>query len=192
MVLAHTVLRRQGIVRGRITNDSTTTSENVRKAARSKDRCAKLTACGNGDWSVPTCVHYEAGCCLDQNGQYSRAVAVNNFYAAAVDGGALCDELSDLPSKNRWGSLQEHEAEQVLADFFFRLHSRACCEAFKSWGSGGLGLGDADDDYRKMVKGKAFRLVCLVNDEEYLLQESVPQLLLSKHRASVGKIAAHG
>ena len=178
-VLAHTVLRRQGIVRGRILNDGTDASEKVRKSARSKDRCEKLLRFANGDWSVPTCVHYENGCCLDQHGQYSRAVAVNNFYAAAVDGGALCDELSDVPSKVRWGSLQEHEAEQLLGDWFFKLHLRACSLAFRSWDSAGVGLDDADDDYRRMVKGKAFRLVCLANDEDYLFKKACRSFFLS-------------
>ena len=144
----------------------------VHKAGRGRDRCASITAMINGDTTIARCMHYENGCCTNEEGQFDRDVCVRNFVAACQNGAVLCDEPSDLPTKNRWGSLQEHEAEHVLEDFIHKLHTRACVVPFKSFDRGADNLDDESEDYRAMVRGKAYRTVLKVTDSEYQYQKA--------------------
>jgi hypothetical protein len=165
-VLEHTVLRYQGMIRGRIVGGDASFPA-VHWAQRVKDRCAKLTAIGSGDWTIPRCIHVEQNCCNDAHGNFCRQICCEKFFAGVVDAGVLADELQSRPSTNRWGSLQEHESEQLLGHFFHNLHPRACALAFQRWEDGAVALDDESDDYRQMVKGKAFRTVAKTSDETY-------------------------
>ena len=113
-------------------------------------------------------------------GNFSRAICVDKFLAAVVDGGALCDEIKGAPSKNRWGSLQEHESEQVLGDFLHKIFPQACSRALGTWDNGDLGdMGNEDDDYRKMVRGKAYRTVCMTSDPVYQYKKACRNFFMS-------------
>ena len=69
-ILDHTVLRREGMIRGRII-DGACAFPGKHRAQRGKERCDKLKSVGNGDWSIHRCIHHERGCCTDEHGQSS-------------------------------------------------------------------------------------------------------------------------
>ena len=125
----------------------------------------------NGDIRQPVPVHYESNCCVDSDGIFQRSICTSNFFNAVCNAGVLGTELTDEPSKNRWGSLAEHESEQVSGHCIHDLHTRSMTRAFDHWDAGDPGA-DEEDDYRAMVKGKVWRSVSCMNDLEYQWQKT--------------------
>jgi hypothetical protein len=170
-VLFHTIQRRQGIVRGRLVPDGSH-FHSQQGAERMRYRMARVKHMVNGPIWLPCAIHYENNCCNDENGQFSRDICVDKYATACEDGGLLGDELSDVPSKNRWGSVSEHEAEQALGDLVHKFHARALARAFANWNASDIDLEDEPDDYRRMVKGKVYRSRMCTSSEEHQWQKA--------------------
>ena len=108
-VIYHTRLRREGIVRGRLVSGEGAPA--VKKSVFDSDAPRNLKRMLPGDIRQEKFVHYEDSCCIDKNGHFQRDICVDNVTAAIISAGLLCDHLTDVPSKDRWGSLSEHESE---------------------------------------------------------------------------------
>ena len=119
----------------------------------------------NGDIRSNRVVHYENGCCVDADGNFSLAICKDNVSNAISTAGLLADHVPGDASKNRWGSCQTHDAAQTAGEMFHQIHPRSCAHAFDSWRAGDVP--DGEDDYRKFAQGKVWRTVCVTSHEDY-------------------------
>ena len=71
-ILDNTVLRRQGMIRGRIDDGSASDFPAKHGAKRCQERCNKLMEMANGDWSIPHCFHHERGWCNDGGREFFK------------------------------------------------------------------------------------------------------------------------
>jgi hypothetical protein len=133
----------------------------VKQSVFDSDALHNLKRMLPGDIRQEKFVHYEDNCCTDENGHFQRDICVDNVTAAIVSAGLLCDHLADVPSKNRWGSLSEHESEQALGEMYHRIHPRVLEESFGDCGQPDDPEGD--DDYRAMMRGKCYRATMAAN-----------------------------
>jgi hypothetical protein len=93
---------------------------------------------------------------------------IANVSAAIDDAALLADGIAGEPSRNRWGSMAEHDAEQAVGEMVFKIHPRSLQEAFgRDWHLGDPGGADQDDDYRQFVKGKVWRSCRVVSEPMY-------------------------
>jgi hypothetical protein len=164
-LLHHSFGRLEGIVRGRVV-DGEAFSEGRRHSSKMNAQKVACKTFLNGDPRFPITQHYEQGCCVDAEGNFSREVCIDNCTAAACNSGVVASAQSGLPSKARWGSLSEHEAEQCAGEMLFQLGPRAMSSAFQAFGAADPGL-STDDDYRRYVRGKVYRAVQVSNEDDY-------------------------
>ena len=131
----NTFTRRIGIVRGRLHNDADAAQSVARRGVqRANERERIILQMLNGDVRDPNVlVHFENGCCVDENGFFDRDKIESNMATAITVTGLLGDELPGEPSKNRWGTLSEFAAEQCLGEMIHRIHPRCVDLSFNSW-----------------------------------------------------------
>ena len=63
---------------------------------------------------------------------------IANVSAAIDDAALLADGIAGEPSKNRWGSMAEHDAEQAVGKWFLRFtpdHCKKRLAATGTWGT---------------------------------------------------------
>ena len=122
-VLEHTIGRRQYTVRGRLV-DGEAASEAKRRVHHVNHAMEVARVFLNGDGRLGKTQHYEQGCCTDDDGSFNMDKCLDNILNACVDAGIIVNTLAGLPSKNRWGSKSEHDAEQSAQIMFFNLGPR--------------------------------------------------------------------
>ena len=163
-VLHHTVRRGYGIVRGRLVRGQDALS--TRRDAASDLRMRLCRTFLNGDIRHDNLVHYEVGCCQGADGNFDMATCQSSVYAAIVEAGIASGSLSDVPSKNRWGSESEHEAEQCAGEMLFGLQRRSFAAAFSDFEVIDEDAGD-ESEFRKYKRGKAWRAARVTQEPDY-------------------------
>ena len=150
-VVQHTLGREHHFVRG--SRDVGAIASPPCESKALFERMAHVQRFLNGDWRCPHIQHVEKGCCPD------RAAIVQNVSAAIANSGMIMGLNSELPSKNRWGSCSAHLSKQVCGHMCHNVLHRLLLATFPRWGVEGPDEegGRDDDDYRKMLRSKAWR-----------------------------------
>ena len=129
LVFEHTFGRQEGIIRGRLV-DGDPAPEARRKAASTNKRMQLAMKFINGEIRSDVIVHYEVGCCVDAARNFCRTTCVMNVSAAIKEVCLPAGSPGDLPSKNRWGSMSEHEGQQAAGAMIHNIMPRAFASSF--------------------------------------------------------------
>jgi len=110
---------------------------------------------------MPRLTHIERGCC--PGGPPETHL---KMFGAICRSNILLGGHGDLPSKHRIGSTTAANAQQCGG---FMLHSflpRCFMESFRTWGDAAANDDDGDDDYRKAVRKKLWRVIHSIGPQE--------------------------
>ena len=150
-LLRHTTLREQKLVRGRAGHEL----HPERRGKVIRESIPAFKAMANGNLRRPKCQHYEQGCCLDAEGRFSRAIAVNNFVAALLGVGILLENSGGVASKARWLSSSLVLASILLGFLTHSILPRSWAIAWPQWHIDRAP--DETDDFHRFVKSKIYR-----------------------------------
>ena len=96
----------------------------------------------------------QRGCCVNEVGDFDRALCVRNFFHATIACGILGGLCNIVPAKSRWLSCSVAMAMVSAGVLLFSLLPRAWRLAFGEWS---IPRGLEGDDYHIMVRSKAYR-----------------------------------
>ena len=145
----------------------------------------------NGDPRNPRVQHCETGCRTGPDGRFDLQVCIDNVTNAAVAVGCVANQLSGLPSKNRWGSKAEHGDEQSAGVMFFNLGPRTLASAFHNWNACDDANNDSDE-FRRYIRGKTFRATKSNLGRRLWLAQGIVMFRRRPVRASVTTYTIHG
>jgi len=118
----------------------------------------------NGDPRAEVLSHHCAGCCRDLQ------EAKDNVKASILQGGLVKGHSTTEPSKARWGSTTESNADQCAGVILSAVLPRCMAQGFPSWQSGD---DEASDDPRKVIRAKTWRAKCHLNSSEHRVQFAI-------------------
>jgi len=114
-----------------------------------------LRAYANGDTRKPRTQHYCNGCCLDENGVVSKAIAAANFHAALVATGIFGGVCTRMPAASRWLTTSFVLAFIVAGTLLFSILDRAWMRAFPDWK---MPHNEPHDDFHYIIRSKIYRV----------------------------------
>jgi len=121
LVLQHTLLRTQGVVRGAAGEDD------IRPAVRGKavrEAVPMLLSMLNGDIRMPFITHFCMGCCVDESGQTTREVQLRNVANAILNAGLLGGLCTIVPATSRWQSTSSSLSMLLVGILFHSILPR--------------------------------------------------------------------
>ena len=114
----------------------------------------------NGDIRENRCQHHEVGCCT--SAEDPVLAAKEGFFAACVEANLFLGEEKIDCRKNQWGTMDDALTKENASIMVHNILPRVLTSSIPNWQEVGEAPGD---EYRRMVRSKAWRVKCCLNDE---------------------------
>jgi len=166
-IISHTILRERDHVRARVEDGFSLVA--ARDEGVLNARIEKLQAMITGDPRANRLVHHEIGCC---GGMRKTEDIKRNVYSALVESGLMQGLDAGNPSAARWGTTTKSMASQAAGNMICSVLPRAVTRSFVHFEDGDLDDAEANDDFRRYVKGKVWRTTRYLAEVENIKEDA--------------------
>jgi hypothetical protein len=113
----------------------------------------------NGDIRENRCQHHEVGCC--SSAEDPELAAKEGFFAACVEANLFLGEEKIECRKNQWGTMDDALTKENASIMVHNILPRVLTSSIPNWEEVGE---EPAEEYRRMVRSKAWRTKCCLND----------------------------